>query len=218
METLAMYLFYAGTALTVLGLLWLLIAAFRHRIWWGLASLFVLPLFLFAVLHRRKALWPVVVLLLGVATTGAAVSLAAYAVSVDLGPREKQVDGEVHLTLTGWDGTDYSVLRARPQTVVLQLANPDVTDQTLEYLRPMTRLRELDLSGTQVTDAGLAVLRGLPNLQDLRLRNTKVTDAGFQEYLAPLESLQRLDLRGTGVSAETAKAWREAKNGRRVMR
>jgi hypothetical protein len=130
MEALAMYLFYGGVALTVLGLLWLLVAAFRQRVWWGLASLFVVPLFFFALIHRRKALWPVVVLLLGVATTGAAWSLAAYAVSVDLGPREKQVEGETHLTLTGWDGTDYSILRGKPQTVVLQMANPDVTDQT----------------------------------------------------------------------------------------
>jgi hypothetical protein len=82
----------------------------------------------------------------------------------------------------------------------------------------MTRLRELDLSGTQVTDKGLAVLEGLPNLQELRLRNTRITDAGFQEHLAPMESLQKLDIRGTGVSAETARAWREARDGRRVLR
>jgi hypothetical protein len=218
MESLALYLFYAGALLSVLGVLWLLIAAFRQRVLWGLASLFVVPLLFFALLHRRKALWPVVLLLLGLATTGAAVGLAAYAVSVDLGPRARLVDGELHLTLTGWDGKDYSVLKTKPEAVVLQMANADVTDQTLEYLRPMSQLRELDLSETQVTDKGLAILKELPHLQELKLRNVKITDAGFQEFLVPRESLQRLDLRGTDVSADAVKAWREAKSGRRALR
>ena len=83
-------------------------------------------------------------------------------VPLDLGPREKLVNGEQHLTLTGWDRKDYSILRHKPDTVVLQMANPDVTDQTLEPLKEMKALQELDLNGTQVTDAGLVVLKDLP--------------------------------------------------------
>ena len=52
---------------------------------------------------------------------------------------------------------------------VLQMANPDVTDQSLESLREMKALRELDLNGSQVTDAGLEILKELPALASLRL-------------------------------------------------
>ena len=76
-------------------------------------------------------------------------------VRVDLGPRDKNVDGERHVTLTGWDRGDYSVLRLMPDVSVLQMANADVTDDVLEGLRGMKNLHELDLNGTQVTDAGL---------------------------------------------------------------
>jgi len=48
--------------------------------------------------------------------------------------RERLVDGQAHLTLTGWDRDDYSVLQARPQTVVLQMANADVTDEKAPQL------------------------------------------------------------------------------------
>jgi hypothetical protein len=98
------------------------------------------------------------------------------------------------------------------------MANPDVTDQTLEKLKGMKGLKELDLNNTQVTDAGLNVLKELPALNSLRLKNTKITDQGFQEALAGKDSLMQLDLTGTGVSRETVKAWREAKSGRRAMR
>ena len=100
---------------------------------------------------------------------------------IDLGPREKIVDGQRHITLTGWDRKDYGFLGSKRDVVVLQMANPDVTDQTLEHLKGMNRLKELDLNNTQVTDAGLKVLSDLPALATLRLKNTKVTDQGFQD-------------------------------------
>jgi hypothetical protein len=137
---------------------------------------------------------------------------------VDFGPRERVVNGESHLTLTGWDRDDYSVLRARPEVVVLQMANEDVTDDTLRNLEGMTRLRELDLSNSRITDAGLAVLRSLPSLESLRLARTAVTDEGFQEHVAPLESLKRLDLTGTQVSGEVISEWKQARPGRRAVR
>ena len=97
---------------------------------------------------------PLVLVVLGllVAATPAVYTLF---VPLDLGPREKLVDGERHLTLTGSDRKDYSVLKLKPDVVVLQMANPDVTDQSLESLKEMKALQELDLNGTQVTDAGL---------------------------------------------------------------
>ena len=98
------------------------------------------------------------------------------------------------------------------------MANPEVTDQTLEHLKGMNRLEELDLDNTQVTDSGLKILRDLPALASLRLQNTKVTDQGFQESLAGKATLMQLDLRGTQVSREAVQAWRKAKEGRRAMR
>lgn len=135
---------------------------------------------------------------------------------IDLGPRERVVDGETHLTLTGWDRTDYSALRAKPQTVLLQMANPDVTDATLENVKGMKQLREIDLSGSGVTDAGLAALAELP-LERLRLARTKVTDTGFRDHLAGIDTLRMLDVSGTAVSADAIDAWKKAKPGRKAL-
>ena len=127
------------------------------------------------------------------------------------------VEGQRHLTLTGWDRKDYSFLRLKPDLVVLQMANPDVTDQTLELLKGMNGLRELDLTDTPVSDAGLGILKQLPALAVLRLARTKITDHGFHDAFLTKESLLQLDLRGTQVSRETAAAWRELKAGRQVL-
>ena len=70
-------------------------------------------------------------------------------------------------------------MKLKQEVTVLQLANPDVTDATLESLRDMKVLRELDLNGSQITDAGLEILKGLPALASLRIARTKITDKGF---------------------------------------
>ena len=127
------------------------------------------------------------------------------------------MDGQRHLTLTGWDRKDYSILKLKPDVVVLQMANPDVTDKSLESLQEMQTLQELDLSGTQVTDAGLKILKDLPALSKLRLARTKITDQGFHSTLFAKDSLMQLDLSGTQVGRETVQAWRNAKSGRKAM-
>jgi len=97
------------------------------------------------------------------------------------------------------------------------MANPDVTDQTLESLRPLSNLRELDLNGSSVTDAGLMTIRELPKLKILRLGQTRITDEGFTRALAAKDSLQMLDLSGTSVSRETVKAWKSGKPKRKAL-
>jgi Leucine-rich repeat (LRR) protein len=137
---------------------------------------------------------------------------------VDLAPIEARVEGERHLTATGSDRKADSDLALKPDLTVLQMANsPDVSDRTLESLRGLKVLKELDLNDTQVTDAGLTVLRDLPALESLRLARTKVTDKGFREALFDKDSLMQLDLQGTRVSRETMRAWRDAKPGRKVL-
>ena len=218
-ETRLFYIALAGVVLAAIGLLWLIVAAFRVRWYWGLAVLLFPPLglaFALRIRVREGAAWPLAVLAVGLAV-GSAPILYNKLTPIDLGPYEKRVGDELHLTLTGWDRRDYSILAARPGAAVLQMANPDVTDKTLAHLKGMTRLRELDLSNTQVDDDGLGELEGLTALESLRLKGTKITDEGFRRWLAPREAIIQLDLQGTRVTRESGKAWKAARPGRRLL-
>jgi hypothetical protein len=217
MENIFPYVFLGGLAVALLGFLTLVVVAFRVRWWWGVSSFVFPPMaFVFAFQYFKKSWIPLATIFLGLAVASFP-PLYTRLMPVDLGPREKIVEGETHVTLTGWDRKDYSFLRRKPEIVVLQMANPDVNDATLDDLKEMTRLRELDLNDAGVTDAGLAVLAGLPALESLRLRNTKVSDKGFAGSLAPRDGLKQLDLRGTGVSREAVQSWKDAKAGRRAL-
>ncbi len=216
MDYRAIYIEPGGLTIAAFAWIWLLIRAFRQHRRWGWGSLVLPPMGLaFAARHPRKGAAPIVLLLLSLLV---AVTPALYTkfVPLNLGERDKLVDGERHLTLTGSDHKDYSFLRQKLDVVVLQMANADVTDQTLEPLKEMKALKELDLSGTQITDAGLVILRDLPTLTRLHLARTMITDQGFQNVLFAKDSLMQLDLRGTKVSHETGRAWRDAKPERRI--
>jgi len=219
LEKYSFYVLLLSLALAVVGVVWLLVVAFKERVLWAFAVLFVLPApLVFVMLHWHKARLPVFVLLLagllGAATGGVNYYNEHFMVK---GPREKQVEDEQHITLTGWSETNYSFLQSKPHVVVLQMANPDVTDETLNYLRGMDQLRELDLNDTKVTDKGMAVLAELPRLEDLRLARTAITDEGFQKHLAAKESLRKLDLTGTKVKSKSKRDWKSAKAGRECL-
>jgi hypothetical protein len=219
-ETVGAAVLIAGVVLTSIAWIWLLVLAFRTRLWWGLVSVFLPPmLIVFALAFWKKTRWPSILLVTGLLV--GAVPFAVNAVQervVGLGKYESQVNGEWHVTVTGWDQKDYSVLKTRHDAVVVQMANPDVTDQTLEILRDFQNLRELDLNDTAVTDVGLATIAALPKLQALRMKNTKITDEGFQLYLAGKESLLQLDLRGTPVAGKSLREWKNAQPGREYLR
>src|SRR5262249_41360775 len=154
LETYSLFVIVAGALLGMIGFVWLVVRAFRQRWWWG-AMLIVLPpaalVFIFG--HFRKAAAPVCLLL-----AASLIAADPYAVNyyerhfIPLKPYEQIVDGELRITLTGLKDFDYSALRQKPQVAVLQMANPDVDDRTLEYLKGMHQLKELDLNGTQITD------------------------------------------------------------------
>lgn len=217
-----------GLVVGIVGHFWMIVRAFQTTWWWGLlAFLFPPAQVAFALTHFRRARAPLSVIALGLIIGGGA--YAANALSekfVGFGPREKHVEAEVdgttrrelHVTLTGWDQADYSVLRHRPDVVVLQMANPDVTDGSLAVLKELTQVRELDLNDTQTTDEGLRIVAELPKLEQLRLRGTKITDAGFREFLLPKAGLKMLDVRQTEVTKETVAEWKKAQPGRRSMR
>ena len=217
MESRAYYMQLGGLLLAAVAWIWLVSRAFRERRGWGLGSLLFPPVgFVFAHRHPKRGAIP---LALCVVCLLVAAMPAIYTLTVppDVSARERTINGETHLTLTGSDPKTAPDLKQKQDLAVLQMANPDVNDQSLESIRGMTRLRELDLNGSQVTDAGLEILKELPVLTALRLARTKITDNGFRSTLLGKESLMQLDLRGTVISRETIQEWRDAKPGRRVM-
>jgi hypothetical protein len=218
MENRAFYLQIGGVIVAGLAWIWLIARAFRQRPAWGWSSLVLPPAGLaFAMRYRRRAVAPLVLFILAM-LIAAVPAIYILCVRLDLGPRDKIVDGQRHITLTGWDRNDYSILSLIKDASVLQMANPDVTDQVVEKLRDMKELRELDLNRTQVTDAGLKALRELPVLEKLRLAWTKITDEGFHNELSTKRSLTELDLQHTAVSRESIKAWHDSAPGRKAMR
>ncbi|RLS40347.1 MAG: hypothetical protein DWH82_03450 [Planctomycetota bacterium] len=220
-ETYAAGILIGGIVLSLAALVWLAVRAFRVRRAWGFSCLFFPPALLpFALFHRRKAIGPLLLLAFGVITTGATLGVNRFIVAnLSLGLREAIVDGEGHITLTGWDQDDYSVLKNRRTVVVLQMANADVTDETLEMLAGMANLRELDLNDTRITDAGLETLAQLPALAILRLRGTAVTDAGFTHSLKDKVSLLEIDARNTQIASRTLRDWKaENKDQRKFLK
>ena len=217
-ETLGYYFLIMGGVLAVLGWLLLVRAAFRYHLGWGVVVfLFPPAAFVFASRHFLLSLGGVLVIPLGAAVAVAPIVINKFhLIEVEQKPIEKTVEGEPTLTVTGLKDFDYATLKEKPYLEVLQMANGDVTDQTLEYLKGMTKLRQLDLSNTQITDDGLKVLKELPKLEVLQLNGTKVTDDGVRQYIFPLESLMELSLQRTKVTKATRLEWRDAKEGRKV--
>jgi len=219
MNQLLEWLTIAGIVLVTIAWLWGVVIGFRERWWWGLLLLLIPPLFIFYYSPTRwRRSWAASLLM----AVGLVVFLIPViytrVVPVDLGPLDTIVEGERHLTLTGWDQTDYSILARCPDVVVLQMANGDVTNETLGYLSKMKQLRRLDISHSQVDDTGLEIVTNMPALEELLLQNCKVTDAGFEKWLAPHEKLNKLNLIGTEVTADSVRDWRKADRSRKAMR
>ena len=215
-DHLGLILQLSGLALAAAGFVWLLHRAFDHNQLWGTLVFFLPPLFLvYAVIALRRAWAPVLVMAMGVGVQLSPYAIRAYQRAYpDLGERVRIVDGERHVVLTGWNKSDYGLLENLSDAVVLEMANPDVTDETLKLLQGMGRLQELTLNETQVTDTGLKLIAQLPKLQRLRLRGTRITDAGFRESLMPLELLRNVDVTGTAVKGSTLREWKKQQTGR----
>ena len=133
-------------------------------------------------------------------------------------PYVAEINGEVHVTLTGIPNYEYAKLARFQEAAVLQMANPDVTDETLKLLRGFTQLTELDLNDTAITDTGLAELQHCPRLETLRLKNTRITDAGFRAHLLDRDGLREIDVRETEVKSRTLRDWKMKKDGRKFLK
>jgi hypothetical protein len=217
-EDLGPYFLGFGVALLAVGFVMLVAAAFRQHPAWGVATLLVVPAPFFVARHPRKALGPVLVMLLAVAVALAPLVINKFnLIPTPQRPIEKTVAGEPTLTVTGLKDFDYATLKDKGNLEVLQMANEDVTDRTLDNLRGLKRLYKLDLSNTQVTDDGLRALQDLPELRILYLNGTRITDDGIRQHVFPVESLTELSLLRTKVTKKTRDEWRKAKEGRKVL-
>ena len=211
LETYGFFAIVLGLVAAVIGYVWLLVRGLK-TIGAGPTAALAFPLTAPFYLRRyfRAVRGPVLLLTAAGLLIGVPYGLSYYERHfLPLRPYEQIVDGELRVTLTGLKDFDYSSLAARPDIVVLQMANADVDDRTLQHLRGLTRLRKLDVADTQITDAGLAAIAALPTLAELYLSRTQISDEGFQQHLGPKSSLQKLDLTGTAVKGKTKRDWKK---------
>lgn len=199
------YIFYVGVVSLLLGV--------------AIAMLQFVAVRIFRASRERiwtLNIWPGLLVSLGIICLTLPAAVTRFA-PIDLGAHDVRVEGERHLTLTGWDQTDYSVLARIPDAVVVQMANEDVTDETLKYLAGMKLLRELDIAGSKISDAGLKHLESLVTLDKLILSRTPITDAGLKPLLDKLPKLKQLDARETGVTPAVLRPWLKGLEGRRAL-
>lgn len=91
-------------------------------------------------------------------------------------------------------------LSAFPNLTSLHILNClNVTDEGLERIVSLSKLRRLDLRGSAITDRGLARLSNLKELRELSLRHTAITDDGLS-HLGELTNLEWLSLSNTSVT------------------
>ena len=189
-----------------------------------LGSLAVLLLVVLLVSLRRWPLsrWPLRLFLAGILVTATPFAYTRLLEPIVLRhfrpPYVAEINGEVHVTLTGIPNYEYAKLARFQEAAVLQMANPDVTDETLKLLRGFTQLTELDLNDTAITDTGLAELQHCPRLETLRLKNTRITDAGFRAHLLDRDGLREIDVRETEVKSRTLRDWKMKKDGRKFLK
>jgi hypothetical protein len=214
LETYGFFAIVAGLVLLAIGHTWLVVRAYRRTSFGRALLLFLFPpaALVFIPRHFSAVRGPTLLLLAAVVLIATPYAASYYERHfVPLEPFEQIVDGELRITLTGLTDYDYAKLGSRRDVAVLQMANADVDDRTLEHLRGLDRLRNLDLGDTKITDAGLRTVAALPALAELRLNRTAITDEGFKQHLAAKESLLKLDLTGTAVTGKTKRDWKKQK-------
>ncbi len=215
-ELFGVSVIFLGALFLVAGTLWLIHNAYRTRRWLGVLlalTLFMGTPLIFGLIRFRQNKRPLLLMLSGIIIGSIPFGADhAYEFVFGLGERERVIDGDRFLTLTGWDRKDYAAVLSRKKDVaVLELGNSDVTDETLRLLTELPRLKELTLNDTMVTDAGLKTLRTLPALENLRLARTKVTKEGISEFLAvPPPKLLKIDVSGNSIPASALRKWRNA--------
>lgn len=94
---------------------------------------------------------------------------------------------------------DEGVKELKPLADRLKLLSLENTDVSGRHLAALKNLESLDLISCPVTDEGVEQIRGLTKLRRLLLRDALISDAGMQS-LSKLVNLEHLDLGGTQIS------------------
>lgn len=212
-EVAGLGILIAGSLLVITGLFWLIGLAWRRRLSVGLLTILTLPLggpLVYGLTRFAESKRPLILVISGLLLGATPFGWNLVQEKLfGLGERERIINGERHLTLTGWDRPDYRILKEKSDTVVLEMGNPDVTDATLESLASFNRLKELTLNDSGISDAGLKTLTRLPALQSLRVARTKITKDGVIAFLesAP-QSLKEVDVSGNSIPASILRKWK----------
>jgi hypothetical protein len=203
-EYLTLPLLATGGGILFIGLIWLLVVAFKTGFF-------------------LKALLPVLVILIG---AGTALFIPVWnrlhpppADTKGAGEQKKTQEGvvEERLTLTGAKREEYAKLVGR-RFAVIQWANADVTDDDAATLADQTELREVKLNDAQVTDATLERLMKLPKLDKLYIARTKITPDAVVRLVFdnPASKVDEIDIGGLNVPGKAVRDWKNADKTRKA--
>lgn len=212
-EVFGVGVIFLGLILVLIGMLWLISNAWRTRKWLGVLTFLTAPFgpLTFGLVRFTQNKKALILVLVGLVV--GAVPFAAdrgYEFVFGLGERARVINGERYLTLTGWDRNDYGAVLLRYNDVaILEMGNPDVTDETLQLLVALPKLKELTLSDTPITDAGLQTLAKVSALESLRLQRTKITKDGVVAFLEDSPpKLVEIDVSGNSIPASALRKWK----------
>ncbi len=203
-EYLTLPLLATGGGILLIGLIWLLVVAFKTGFF-------------------LKALLPVLVILIGAAV---ALFIPAYnrifPPPTDTKGKEEQKKTEEgvmeeRLTLTGAKREEYAKLVGK-KFAVIQWANADVTDDDAATLSDQTELREVKLNDSQVTNATLERLMKLPKLTKLYVARTKITPDAVVRLVFdnPASKVDEIDIGGLNVPGKAVRDWKNADKTRKA--
>ena len=188
LEKLSLPLLAVGAALVAIGLLWLLIVAFRCG-------------------FIKRALLPLLLVLVG---AGVALAIPVYN---RLYPPKVQDTAQVFgdsITITGAKKEHLGVVMGHKEWKTIQAANSGLTDDELAGLDGMTELEFIDLNDNPITDATLERLLKLPKLKKLFAAKTKISGDTVKKLVLenPENKLTEIDFRGL-TPPITGKEFRE---------
>lgn len=200
-EKLTLPLLAVGGVLLFVGLLWLLIVAFRTG-------------------FLKKALLPVLVVVVGVAV---ALFIPVYN---KLYPPPVQTTAQVFgdgITITGAKKEQLGVVMGHKGWKTIQAASRpaeplNLTDDELAGLDGMTELEWINLNGNPVTDATLERLVKLPKLTKIYVARTKITPDALKRLIFDNAETKvtEIDISDLNVPGKAARDWENGKKGRRV--
>ena len=70
----------------------------------------------------------------------------------------------------------------------MRRAFTELTDEGVEHLAKISKLRKLDIAYTKITDRAIGILSRCPNLDELNLQGTRLTAEGIKR-LADISTL-----------------------------